>query len=99
MTETLLPMILGSLKAMLLLMTAAAVTLALRGGPARMRAVVWATALAGSLLIPVVAPMLPSWTVPISLPSLSGSPRHTTSVPTTTNPTFRDGGVRKRLGR
>jgi len=93
MTETTLPMVLGSLKAMLLLMTAAGVTLALRGGPARMRAVVWATALAGSLLIPVVAPMLPSWTVPISLPSLSETPQPSTSVASTIIPSVRDGSV------
>jgi beta-lactamase regulating signal transducer with metallopeptidase domain/predicted nucleic acid-binding Zn-ribbon protein len=83
MTETTLPMVLCSLKAMLLLMTAAGVTLALRGGPARMRAVVWATALAGSLLIPMVAPMLPSWTVPISIPSLSETTQPSTSIVST----------------
>jgi beta-lactamase regulating signal transducer with metallopeptidase domain len=76
--ETQLALALGSLKALLLLAAAAAAALALRGRPARLRAVVWATALAGSLLIPLVAPLLPVWFVPVNLSALDGrlSPPH-----------------------
>jgi beta-lactamase regulating signal transducer with metallopeptidase domain/archaellum component FlaC len=49
----------------LLVLVAAGVALALRGRPARLRAVVWATALAGCLVIPLVAPLLPSWSLPV----------------------------------
>jgi len=61
----LLPLILGSLKSLLLLVVAGGMTLALRGRPARLRAVVWATALAGSLLIPMVTPLVPTWSLPL----------------------------------
>jgi beta-lactamase regulating signal transducer with metallopeptidase domain/predicted nucleic acid-binding Zn-ribbon protein len=60
-----LPLVLGSLKAFVLLAVAAAVTLALRQRPARVRAVVWATAISGCLLIPAVAPLLPAWSIPV----------------------------------
>jgi len=63
--DAMLTLVLGSLKALLLLTAAGGLTLVLRGRPARLRAVVWATALAGSLLIPVVAPLLPSWSLPL----------------------------------
>ncbi len=59
----------GSLKVLVLLVAAAGVTTALRKRSARLRVVVWSTALAGSLLIPLVAPILP----PLSLP-LPGGP-------------------------
>lgn len=72
MTDAMLPIVLGSMKALVLLVAAAGVTLALRHAPARLRAMVWTTALAGSLLIPVVAEILPSFFVPFTLPSLSG---------------------------
>ena len=49
---------LGSLKALLMLLIAAGVALALRRRPARLRAVVWGTALVGSLLIPLAAALL-----------------------------------------
>jgi len=61
----LLPLVLGSLKALLLVLVAAGVVLALRGRPARLHAVVWATALAGCLVIPLVAPLLPAWSLPV----------------------------------
>ncbi len=61
----LLPLVLGSLKALLLVLVAAGVALTLRGRPARLRAVVWGTALAGCLIIPLVAPLLPSWSLPV----------------------------------
>jgi len=70
MTDAALSMILGSFKAMVLLMAAAGVTLMLRRGPARLRAVVWTTALAGSLMIPVAASVLPSVALPVGLPSV-----------------------------
>ena len=61
----LLPLVLGSLKALLLVLVAAGFALALRRRPARLRAVVWGTALAGCLVIPLVAPLLPSWSLPV----------------------------------
>ena len=61
----LFPLVLGSLKALLLVLVAAGVALTLRGRPARLRAVVWGTALAGCLIIPLVAPLLPSWSFPV----------------------------------
>ena len=61
----LLPLVLGSLKALLLVLVAAGFALALRGRPARLRAVVWGTALAGCLVIPLVTPLLPSWSLPV----------------------------------
>ena len=62
---------LGSLKVMMMLLVAAGIALSLRRRPARLRAVVWGTALVGSLLIPVVAAVVP--TVPVVLPiALSG---------------------------
>ncbi len=63
--DTYLPLALGSLKALVLLAVAAGITLALRHRAARLRAVVWGTAIAGSLVIPLVAPLLPAWTVPV----------------------------------
>jgi len=61
----------GSLKVLILLLAAWGLALALRGRPARLRAVVWATALVGSLLIPAIAAVVPSFFVelPIELPS------------------------------
>ncbi len=61
----LLPLVLGSLKALLLVLVAAGAALTLRRRPARLRAVVWGTALAGCLIIPLVAPLLPSWSLPV----------------------------------
>ena len=61
----LLPLVLGSLKALLLVLVAAGVALALRERPARVRAVVWGTALSGCLVIPLVTPLLPSWSFPV----------------------------------
>jgi len=62
-------LILGSLKALLLLAIAAAGAAMLHSGPARLRVVVWATALAGTLLIPAAAPVLPRLELPV-LPRL-----------------------------
>ena len=63
--DTLLPLILGSIKALVLLAFATGITLSLKRRAARVRAVVWSTAIAGCLLIPLVAPFLPSWTFPV----------------------------------
>jgi beta-lactamase regulating signal transducer with metallopeptidase domain/predicted nucleic acid-binding Zn-ribbon protein len=60
-----LTLLVDSIKALLLLTVAAALARTLRGRPARIRAVVWGTALAGSLLIPAVAPLLPAWSLPL----------------------------------
>jgi len=62
---TMLPLVLGSIKALVLLCLAAGITLALKRRAARVRAVVWGTAIAGCLVIPLVAPLLPTWTFPV----------------------------------
>jgi len=61
----LLPLVLGSLKALLLLLAATGLAVTMRRSSARLRAVVWGTALVGCLLIPLVAPLLPSWSLPV----------------------------------
>ncbi len=60
-------LVLGSFKALMLFAAAAGISLFLKGSPARIRVVVWSTALAGSMLIPVVAPLLPSVAVPLPI--------------------------------
>ena len=75
-------LVLGSLKALLLLTVAAGFSLALKGHPARLRAVVWGTALVGSLLIPIASALLPAVpvVVPVEIPALAGdSPALTTA--------------------
>ena len=62
-------LVLGSFKALLLLAAAAAGAALLQRQPARLRVVVWATALAGTLLIPLVTPILPHLQLPV-LPRL-----------------------------
>jgi len=69
---------LGSLKAFLMLLIAGGIALTLRGRPARLRAVIWGTALVGSLLIPLAATVVPALPVvlPVEIPQLSSeSPR------------------------
>jgi beta-lactamase regulating signal transducer with metallopeptidase domain/predicted nucleic acid-binding Zn-ribbon protein len=63
-----LPLAYASVKALLLLAAAGGAALVLRKRPARLRAVVWATALAGCLLIPVLAPLVPAWSIPVPEP-------------------------------
>ena len=63
--DTILPFVLGSIKALLLLVVASGAALALHRRSARVRAVVWSIALAGCLAIPLVAPLLPTWSVPV----------------------------------
>ena len=77
-----LPFLLGSVKALILLTIAMGITLALRRRAARVRAVVWGTAIAGCLVIPAVAPLLPSWTfpVPAALERFVPSPEAETTV-------------------
>ncbi len=60
-----LPFVLGSIKALLLLTVAACIALALRKRPARVRAVIWGMALAGCLIIPLAAPLVPSLSLPM----------------------------------
>lgn len=70
----------GSVKVLLLLVAAAGITAVSRGLPARVRVAVWCTALAGSLLIPLVEPILPPLgiPVPVNLPTAtSASPAET----------------------
>ncbi|PWB78381.1 MAG: hypothetical protein C3F15_01925 [Holophagae bacterium] len=62
-------LVLGSFKALLLLAAAAAGAAMLQRKPARLRVVVWATALGGTLLIPLVTPVLPRLELPV-LPRL-----------------------------
>ena len=77
-----LPLALGSIKALLLLAAAAVAALALRGRPARVRAVVWSTALAGSLMIPAVAPLMPPLSVPVpeAVARLTAEPGETAAI-------------------
>jgi len=63
--DTLYALGLDSLKALVLMTAAAGLVLLLRGRAARVRAVVWASALTGSLLIPMMAPVLPVWSLPL----------------------------------
>ena len=63
--DGLLLLVLGSIKALVLLSFTAGITLALKRRAARVRAVVWGTAIAGCLVIPLLAPLLPTWTFPV----------------------------------
>lgn len=65
MTEILSLLGLGSLKALVLLATAAILARFLRQRPARLRALLWTAALAGALLIPIATPLLPTMELPI----------------------------------
>ena len=69
---------LGSLKALLMLVIAGGVALALKGRSARLRAVIWGTALVGSLLIPLAAMVVPSLPVvlPMEIPQISTGNTH-----------------------
>jgi beta-lactamase regulating signal transducer with metallopeptidase domain/archaellum component FlaC len=62
-----LTLIVDSTKALVLLAVAAVLARSLRGRPARIRAVVWGTALAGALLIPPVAHLIPAWSLPLPI--------------------------------
>ena len=64
---------LGSIKALLMLVIAGGVAFALKGRSARLRAVIWGTALVGSLLIPLAAMVVPSLPVvlPMEIPQIS----------------------------
>ncbi|MEN8164694.1 MAG: M56 family metallopeptidase [Acidobacteriota bacterium] len=78
MTE-ILPMLgLGSLKVLILLAAAASLTQVLGRRPARLRAVVWTAALAGTLLIPAVGPLLPKMEIP--LPAVFNNTAPTLSI-------------------
>jgi beta-lactamase regulating signal transducer with metallopeptidase domain/archaellum component FlaC len=68
-----LVLLLGSIKALLLLTAATGISLSLRRQPARIRVVVLATALAGSLAIPVVAPLVPTLPLAVGLPNLTAT--------------------------
>ena len=64
----LLSLLAAALKAGLLLALAGGIVSALRRAPARARHSIWAGALVGALLVPVVAPWMPDWTI-VTLPS------------------------------
>ena len=63
--DTMLPLILGSIKALVLLVIATGAAIVLHKRSARVRAVVWSIALAGCLAIPVLAPLVPAWSLPM----------------------------------
>ena len=73
---------LGSLKVLLMLLIAGGIALALRGRPARLRAVILGTALVGSLLIPLAAMVVPALPVvlPVEIPQLSSENPHLSPV-------------------
>jgi beta-lactamase regulating signal transducer with metallopeptidase domain len=77
--DPLLMLGLGSLKALLLLLVALGISMTLRRWPARLRAVVWSTALVGSLLIPAASGLMPALEVelPVALPGLTVEHRDT----------------------
>ena len=71
--------VLACLKSCLLLAAAFGVTLAMRRRPARLRAVVWATALIGAVLVPLMASVVPAVSIPVpaafaGLAERTGSP-------------------------
>ncbi|HSN54410.1 MAG TPA: M56 family metallopeptidase [Candidatus Sulfomarinibacteraceae bacterium] len=74
--------VLGCLKACLLLAAAFGVTLAMRRRPARLRAAVLATALIGAVLVPFVATVVPAVSVPLpaALAELAGQAESPTSI-------------------
>ncbi|HSS49336.1 MAG TPA: hypothetical protein VLX28_10350, partial [Thermoanaerobaculia bacterium] len=55
----------ASLKGLVLCLAAAAAALAMRRSSAAARHLVWRLAMAGLLALPVLAPLLPSWRVPL----------------------------------
>ncbi|HSL17510.1 MAG TPA: M56 family metallopeptidase [Methylomirabilota bacterium] len=63
--STVAGVVLGCLKACLLLAAAFGVTLAMRRRPARLRAAVLATALIGAVLVPFVAAVVPAVSIPL----------------------------------
>ena len=62
---------LASTKALLLVASAALVVALLKGGPARLRAIVLGTALIGTLVIPLASVLMPE--LPVPLPIESGA--------------------------
>jgi beta-lactamase regulating signal transducer with metallopeptidase domain len=75
--------VLGCLKACLLLAAAFGVTLAMRRRPARLRAAVLATALIGAVLVPFVATVVPAVSIPLpaAFAELAGRAENPTSTP------------------
>jgi beta-lactamase regulating signal transducer with metallopeptidase domain/predicted nucleic acid-binding Zn-ribbon protein len=73
---------LGSLKAFLMLVIAGGIALTLKGRSARLRAVIWGTALVGSLLIPLAAMVVPPVPVvlPMEIPQISTGNTHLATV-------------------
>jgi beta-lactamase regulating signal transducer with metallopeptidase domain/predicted nucleic acid-binding Zn-ribbon protein len=68
----LLSLLVAAIKAGLLLALAGGIAAALRRAPARMRHSIWTAALAGALLVPVIAPWVPDWSIAsLSIPQLS----------------------------
>jgi beta-lactamase regulating signal transducer with metallopeptidase domain/predicted nucleic acid-binding Zn-ribbon protein len=88
---------LASLKALLLLTAAAGISLTLRGRPARLRAVVWGTALVGSLLIPAASVVMP--TVPVVVPIGMSAPTTSATVPGSTELSHRSQAGSGSIGR
>lgn len=88
---------LGSLKALLLLTVAAGISVALRRRPARLRAVVWGTALVGTLLIPVASVLVPA--VPVVVPMAIPTPADSEPIPVATDVTHRSQRPAESTGR
>jgi beta-lactamase regulating signal transducer with metallopeptidase domain/archaellum component FlaC len=78
--STLTAFILAALKVLVLLAATAGVAFALRKRPARVRAVLWGSSLAGSLLIPLAAPVLPQLELPFPEPVAKWTARPDTAV-------------------
>ena len=77
--------VLGCLKACLLLAAAFGVTLAMRRRPARLRAAVLATALVGAVLVPFVATFVPAVSIPLPA-ALAGLAERTGGASSATAP-------------
>ena len=88
---------LGSLKALLLLTVAAGISVALRRRPARLRAVVWGTALVGTLLIPVASVLVPA--VPVVVPMAIPTPADSEPIAVATDVTHRSQQPSESTGR
>ena len=76
--------LLPALLALLLVASAALVVALLKGGPARLRAIVLGTALIGTLVIPLASVLMPE--LPVPLPIELRAPGETSVAPTGRSP-------------
>ena len=84
-----------ALKATIILLAAAAASLALRRAPAADRHLVWSSALAAVLVLPLLAALVPAWTLPVpaAVARLLPDQRPATAVAMDTVWADRDGGA------